>query len=315
MHLALPSFLQTRLQEVLSDFRLSTLSHHAQELTAHYKSNLFTLSESTRMAYLAVRFPATYAVIRRVLEEISTSSFTSFLDVGSGPGTGMWAAKEVFPYLKVRTLLEKDRGFISLGKRLAKEEDLQWQEGDITRLSSLKPHDLVLLSYVIGEIPEEKWEKILALLVPATQKMMVWIEPGTPEGFRRLEKIKAMLLALSFSVLAPCPHQHACPLAKGDWCHFAQRLDRSSLHRKVKRAELSYEDEKYSYLIVSKQKQEEASWERIIRRPRFFPGHVSLQLCTAKGIVSRSVSKKEKEYKKVKKAKWGDKISLGLFRS
>ena len=36
-----------------------------------------------------------------------------------------------------------------------------------------------------------------------------------------------------------------------NWCHFAVRLARTSLHRDVKGARLGYEDEKYSFLVVS----------------------------------------------------------------
>ncbi|MCI0389431.1 MAG: small ribosomal subunit Rsm22 family protein [Acidobacteria bacterium] len=35
-------------------------------------------------------------------------------------------------------------------------------------------------------------------------------------------------------------------MADGDWRHFAARIERSSLHRRINGAELGYEDGKYS---------------------------------------------------------------------
>jgi ribosomal protein RSM22 (predicted rRNA methylase) len=108
----------------------------------------------------------------------------------------------------------------------------------------------------------------------------------------------------------------------GDWCHFSQRLERSSQHRQLKGGELGYEDEKFSYLIaarsetlasdaspgatshgVTSQKQ-----ARIVRHPGKHSGHIQLSLCTTQGkIENRTVTRSSKSaYKLARKAEWGD---------
>ena len=99
-------------------------------------------------------------------------------------------------------------------------------------------------------------------------------------------------------------------MAGGDWCHFAARLARSSTHRQAKGGTLGYEDEKFSYVIMSKN-ENGFSGARILRHPIKNKGHVSLKLCTQEGLCERTISKKDKElYKKARKLEWGDSLFL-----
>ena len=59
---------------------------------------------------------------------------------------------------------------------------------------------------------------------------------------------------------------------KDDWCHFAQRLERTSLHRHLKSGELGYEDAKFSYMVAAKEEVARVK-ARIIRHPLIGKGH------------------------------------------
>ncbi len=108
------------------------------------------------------------------------------------------------------------------------------------------------------------------------------------------------------STVAPCPHDLPCPLPADDWCHFAIRLPRSKLHRRAKGVELGYEDEKYSYAVLSRSPVPKAA-ARIIRQPQVRSGHVHLVTSEPDGIHERTVSRKQRElYKDAKGAAWGD---------
>ena len=99
--------------------------------------------------------------------------------------------------------------------------------------------------------------------------------------------------------------------AAGDWCHFAQRLERTSIHRRIKSGALGHEDEKFSYVVFSREPFAAAA-ARIVRHPQKRGGHVQLTLCTPEGLRDRTIGKSRKEaYRRARKAAWGDPWSDG----
>ena len=94
--------------------------------------------------------------------------------------------------------------------------------------------------------------------------------------------------------------------AANDWCHFPVRVERTSLHRRLKGGVLGYKDEKFSYLIAARRRIAPAP-TRIVRHPQKHSGHIRLTLCTPQGIEQRTVPKSQKElYKAARKADWGE---------
>jgi len=95
-----------------------------------------------------------------------------------------------------------------------------------------------------------------------------------------------------------------------DWCHFAVRIDRSALHRDLKGARLGYEDEKYSYLVASRE-HARTPVARLVRSPRLHKGHVRLVVCEAAGLNERVVSRRDGElYRCARDARWGDRLKI-----
>ena len=131
----------------------------------------------------------------------------------------------------------------ALGLRLAESAAsgaMGYLDGDLlAALAITAPADLVIASYVIGEVSPRLLGRVADALWKATGDVM--IEPGTPAGFARIRTLRARLIAQGAHVVAPCPHDHACPIVDPDWCHFAQRLPRSRAHREVKGAALAFE--------------------------------------------------------------------------
>ena len=179
-----------------------------------------------------------------------------------------------------------------------------WLEGDVS--SARGPADLVVASYVLGELNDVAGAA--ARLWEQTADTIAFVEPGTPAGYRRVLAARAAVIEAGGHTVAPCPHDLTCPLPANDWCHFAVRLPRSKLHRRAKNVELGYEDEKFSYAVLSRERASKAA-ARIIRQPQVRSGHVNLVTCEPDGIHDRTISRKQGGlYKQARSAAWGDAI-------
>ncbi|HKX31644.1 MAG TPA: small ribosomal subunit Rsm22 family protein, partial [Blastocatellia bacterium] len=271
----LPLSLRNAIEQEILKLGTGPLTKAAAELSERYRrpsrpahpEGQFITGEAQRLAYLAVRMPATFAAAHAVLSEVRRLApegrpegrVESLLDLGAGTGAASWAAAELFPDLQRCTLIEQDRQLIELGRRLAESSESpalksgHWQQLAFPTKTVLPPHDLVICSYVLGEIGERELGGLLDSAWQAASRFLVIIEPGTRRGFELIRTARETLLRLGGRTLAPCPHQNACPMPADDWCHFSRRVERSSLHRRLKGAELGYEDEKFSYVAVTRE--------------------------------------------------------------
>lgn len=284
---------------------------NAMQLRESYQANKD--HQGMYSTYLMSRMPATYAAITRVLQEIPEDvRISKVLDIGSGPGTGLWAVKERFPEVDSYIGLEADRTFIDLAERLnsgSVQKDVQWVQGLYPKdLPNIKA-DLVLLSYTIGENSLEILHKTLENVWNYNvSEWLVVIEAGTPKGYNSILNVRDSIIEKGGYIYAPCKGNYLCPLVGEDWCHFSIRLERTLLQKKVKNGTLPYEDEKFSYVIARKSPVEfNENDARIIKKPVIRSGHITLDVC-ADGLCERkTVAKSQKEtYQRAKKSEWGD---------
>ena len=308
----LPSELRQAIERELEQVDRTQLSHAAEQITGDYKRGRFRgalNSEESRAAYLITRLPATFAANERVFREVARLTQElqprSVLDLGAGPGTATWAARQVWPELQKSTLIESNWELLQLGQRLAGDLALEWIEADLNSLAAFPPADLVVISYAIGEL--KSFAVVVQKAWDSAQKMLVVIEPGTPRNFVVVTEIRRQLIESGGYPVAPCPHTNECPMAAAaDWCHFAVRVERTSEHRKLKGGALGYEDEKFSYVAFSKTPAPRAE-ARIVRHPDIHGGHIKLTLCTPEGLRSSTVTRSQKQlFRAARKAEWGD---------
>ena len=301
----LPRILTEAVEASIKTYGQKELSLADKRLSDRYRMGLPSLFESKVdcLAYLCTRLPATYAAMRRVFQE-RQESLGTVVDFGAGLGTSIWA----LPEAKKLHLIEHSQLFQELGQTLSPSSHATWERGDFTKLHEVPKGDLFLFSYSLGEIDTSLYRDLLQRFYDAVEEEIVIIEPGTPAGFKKIRLMRTLFIEMGGSIVAPCPHREKCPMEGGNWCHFSQRLPRSPWHRLLKGGNLGYEDEKFSYLIISKKPFRQAK-KRILRTPEKRPGHINFELCTKSGIQKKTISKKEKEnYKKSKKLKWGDLI-------
>jgi ribosomal protein RSM22 (predicted rRNA methylase) len=321
----MPGDLHEALSAELESVPAARLARATDALVARYRgdrpasSRQLVTSPEEVAAYAAYRLPATYAALVAVLTELSLRrpdlEPRTMLDVGAGPGTATWATRDVWPSLEHCQLLERDQRMISLGQRLAAGASdgairgACWRQVDLLSGWKADQHDLVVAGYVLNELPAERRADLVARLWELASGALVLVEPGTPAGFEIIRQARRQLIESGGTVLAPCPHDRACPMPETDWCHFARRINRTRLHRRLKRGDLSYEDEKFSYVAVSRQTGTPIE-SRVLRHPRILKGRVVLQLCAVDGLRESIVTRgKDKAgFRRARDLDWGDAI-------
>lgn len=290
----------------MTSFSPQQIKKAAQALSERYRKGEtpYLRSPEDRYAYLVTRLPATEASLARVFKELQGAEVASYLDIGAGPGGSWETAIEAFPGISQATFVELDREFVKIGKERLAEHPIIWKNESALNLD-VKPHDMVLFSYSWGEI-----KNFTALMKAwaACRKFLVVVEPGTPRGYASILEARDELIKKGAHVVAPCPHANKCPWqGTSEWCHFGVRLERSKEHQWAKEGSRGFEDEKFSYIILSKEKSL-PFFGRMVKDSLRRKGHTILTLCTENGIVSKTVSKKDKEYKNINKLNWGDKV-------
>ncbi len=316
--MTLPPSLQTGIDELIGPIGSRELEQSARGLSDAYRAGGPSAVRAARTAvdvaaYLATRAPATYAAAAEVFRQIRSARLdwapASVLDLGAGPGIASWAALEEWPGIGAVTLVESEPEMVRAGKALADSgpesiRQASWTLGAAGTATTRA--DLVVSSYVVGELDPRSLEDFVRHAWDRTNDTLVLVEPGTTAGYRRILAARAAVINAGGSTLAPCPHDSPCPLSEGDWCHFSTRLARSRSHRSAKRAERGFEDEKFSYVALCRSPQPRPGG-RVLRRPDLRPGHVVLDLCVVSGLEQRTVSRRQgDEYRRARKVQWGD---------
>jgi ribosomal protein RSM22 (predicted rRNA methylase) len=271
-------------------------------------------SETDALAYALARMPATYAAMvasLNALQEIRPDfAPQSLLDVGAGPGTASWAAAEIFPTLADFTLLDANPALRALALEFADGSSrlsvANYELGQArTLLAKADEADLVIASYLIGELSESERGDLAKAMWARTRDTLVIVEPGTPAGYARIITARAQLIAAGAHVAAPCPHGRECPLQSPDWCHFAQRLPRSRSHKLVKGAELPFEDEKFSYVVLTRSPVAQRP-ARVLSPPIVGKAEITAKLCALGGLTLAKVPRRDKPaYARARRWSWG----------
>lgn len=319
----LPAPLRAAVDRTLEGVPLADLQRATRRLTERYRAEtrdgtMHLDDELAMRAYLAARLPATYAAVRSAMQVVAAAcpdfSPRALIDFGAGPGTALFAAADCWPGLGRAALVEASPAARHIGQALTREAPLppaEWVAADITAATAVPQPaaDLATLCYVLDELPPAALPGLAGRLWQATGGVLLIVEPGTPGGWRRIGDLRAALLSLGAHVVAPCPHALPCPVAPPDWCHFSRRVARSRMHRLAKSGDVPWEDEKFSYLAVSRTPPP-AREARILAPPRTAKGHITLKLCTPEGtLAQRTVSKRDGEsYRAARRLDWGDSL-------
>jgi ribosomal protein RSM22 (predicted rRNA methylase) len=322
----LPAELKAALDARLHGFSRSDAASRAASISQTYRDgggSAAIRSETDALAYALARMPATYAAVTASLNALHEAhpdfAPKTVLDVGAGPGTASWAAAEAFSSLQRFQLLDSNRALRTLALELARGSmrlrDIDYRAGEArAALAEAEPADLVVASYMIGELGETDQRALAALMWTKARDTLLIVEPGTPAGYGRIIALRRQLIAAGSHVAAPCPHDGPCPLTPPDWCHFTQRLPRSKAHKALKSAELPFEDERFSYVALTRAPVAR-SRARVLAQPVVGKVEVAAKLCTAHGVSIARVPRRAKaDYAAARRWRWGDAVAITAGR-
>ncbi|MFJ2113825.1 small ribosomal subunit Rsm22 family protein, partial [Streptomyces sp. NPDC087850] len=303
-----------------------------ERLIAHYRGTIPTDAPVLRdrsdvAAYAAYRMPATFEAVRAALAGLADAAPGwapgSHVDVGGGTGAAVWAADAVWGggtgssrtgegAPRTTAVLDWAEPALALGRELAASgapalRAAAWRRERIGAALKLPESDLVTVSYVLNELTAPDRTALVDEAARAARAVVI-VEPGTPDGYLRIIEARDRLIAAGLRIAAPCPHSGACPIEAGtDWCHFAARVSRSSLHRQIKGGSLAYEDEKFGYVAAVRFEARPVR-ARVTRKPQIRKGQVLLDLCTeGDGLTRGTVTKRHGPlYRAARDTAWGD---------
>ncbi|MEE8439817.1 MAG: small ribosomal subunit Rsm22 family protein [Micropepsaceae bacterium] len=322
---ALPAAFQRGIENLAADISRSDIAERAEKISQNdikYKASRSVIVNSADVAaYLTSRGPATYAACAAAFSALAKRAPSlaplSVLDIGAGPGTASWAAIQQWPNIAAISMVDENEEMLRAAGALCKGADHPaLRNARIARAAmsggnGQEKYDLVVASYAIGELALNDMRSTLQTLWRSAARALVIVEPGTPEGYSHIHNARELLIKAGAEIAAPCPHAGPCPIRAPDWCHFGQRLARTRDHMRAKGARLPFEDEKFSYLALTRGASLERVQAPIINRPRAEKFGMRFRLCDEKEISHRLILKRDKpSYRAVAHKKWGETLPI-----
>jgi ribosomal protein RSM22 (predicted rRNA methylase) len=248
-------------------------------------------------------------------ELMPSFSPASLLDLCAGPGTASFAALSLWPDISALTLVDANPLLLSAAHSLGEACGLAgMREAKLIRSTlsgaadELPSADLAVMSYALVELHVNEIAELARQIWSRSSGLLLFVEPGTPEGFRRILLCRDALIAAGAHLVSPCPHVAACPMQPPAWCHFSERLPRSRQHRLAKAAQVNYEDEPYTYLAFGRSPATLQPRGRIVSRMRISKAELRFSLCREDGRCTeeRTPRRDRAAYAKLRRAAWGD---------
>ena len=211
----IPDLLEFAIEEEVNKYSIKDLKNAALNLSKRYMENertgeTFLRTNLDTIAYSVIRMPATYSAIRTCLEkvlEVYDYDIKSVLDIGSGTGAAEWACNDLFAVNDI-VCLEREKEMRDISKKyFSYDENLKnvkFIESDILKEDLSIKKDLCVLSYIVNELSRENRLKVIDKALKSAGKVLLVVEPGTPEGFNNIKEIRDYAYNKGYSIIAPC---------------------------------------------------------------------------------------------------------------
>ncbi len=324
--LSLPEDLHDAIARALMAVPPARWVREAQLLSERYRAPRtaqaapLATGEAQALGYAALILPATYAQLRGALAATAARipgwAPATMLDLGSGPGTALWAAAAQWPSLHTLSAWEREPALIALGISLARASQTSavrtatWERVDLRALERVsvrtsEQFDVVVLGHVLNELDAEAQRQVVAAAWQCTAGLLLIVEPGTSAAFEVVRAARDQLLGMGAHTIAPCVHDQPCPL-QNDWCHFPQRLKRPEFQRRAREASSEWEESKFAYAALARFPTRAPIWGRVIREPTSNKAYAETTISTAAGVARyRGLKRHRDAFRQIKQLEWG----------
>ena len=247
-----------------------------------------------------------YEAARDLLPRLQPGTTLRAVDVGAGLGASALGlamlVRDQRPDLQLElTLLDDDRGAMRIAEKLfarvfpSLAPSVHFRVEPLSAFAPDGDVDLVLASNVLCELERGadaslRADRIAALVHRwgrglAPDGHLVLIEPALKSTARALQQQRGRLLAVGFSIIAPCTHRVSCPLLvdENDWCHEDRAISLPSALIPIARAAgLHFEGLTFSYLVATRSPSSLGrTTGRVVAPTREAKGKRSLTICFA----------------------------------
>lgn len=326
--LSLPDDLHAGIERALATTSPARWIREANALSERYRAPRtaaappLAAGDAQVLGYLALVMPATYAQLRGAMAATAARiphwMPTTMLDLGSGPGTALWAAAAQWPSLRSIAAWEREAAFIAAGRALAQSSShpalrsARWERGDLRALRGTDRYDLVVLGHVLNELDPALQQATVAAAWERTAGLLLIVEPGTMAAFAVTRAARDQLLQLRAHTIAPCAHDQPCPL-QNDWCHFPKRLLRPAFQRRARGAPSQWEDSKFSYAAMARFGPDTPIWGRVISEATANKAYAEVKLSSLEGTARVRGWKRHREvFRLVRDLEWGEALAQPL---
>ena len=285
--------------EFISEDDLVSAIHELSKLYIYQREQLGRKELTPRLAtaYLYLYFTSNIPKLFKLLNYlpkvlIEKIAAQPWMDFGAGPGTYTlawyaWLSAQKLPFPKQSLLIEQDKAMMSIANKVL-DQFLHHEEILVTNnIDQKKLEDATL--FFGHSCNEVSLDELLRLIKDAAPRFLIFLEPGTPEVFKKMLDIRSHLLNRGYQIHYPCLQQKPCPMKNQDnWCHqyvhlrFTNSVDRLTQLTNLRRqhsAVIFHVYEKIENKIITNN----LSHYRIIQGPEQNKGAWTWQVCNENG--------------------------------
>jgi SAM-dependent methyltransferase len=195
------------------------------------KINEYIESPEMVAAYTLFYLPTNIPKLKFILNQLPQSVLDDlasyrFIDIGTGPGTFSLAWLDFFAGNRTAEVIGVDKSKLMLGQAKRSKEFFFPNEAHVSFQKEIpvkKDKTVLFWGHSLNEMGLDKAVKLIDQMEP---DYLFLIEPGTPELFLEVSKLRKLMSTRKYQAVYPCSTLSSeCPIYKRvkkgeeDWCH------------------------------------------------------------------------------------------------